>query len=471
MNLIQIQERLKDLPSSPQTMQALMAYANGASPAVPPYLALGELNRRKQMMEKAQMQQQAQGAPQGTVKDQVAQSAGIMALQQGRQQQGLQQMAQGMGQQMGQVPSQVAQAGPVQMARGGIVAFANGTEVEDIRRMADQEDANYRLQSGQGGNQDLITEVVRRATAEPPKRELPSEVKARLMRERPELFGVLNTPIGQTAMKQLEMVQEAQRAELAKQREEAAQSRPGILQLLGQAAAGTRGRSGRDALAAILGGYSDLSSKADAEERKNAQALRQKELEMMQAKADMMVKVEDLQRARAEGDIKAEADAIKEIADDAAKRGLDVAKVLREAGATQAQIENWRVTAAGEAEQRAETRRSNLAREGLDRQRLAVDRERLNRDKQEALRLRVEQQLASEGMFKNAMMMSAMLEMKPKRTPEEDAQLQGYRNYMENRRSEVERSVYGAKAAPAGAPKATAPTQVLRFDAQGRPIK
>ena len=36
MNLVQIQERLKDMPA-----QALMAYANGMNPDVPPYLALG----------------------------------------------------------------------------------------------------------------------------------------------------------------------------------------------------------------------------------------------------------------------------------------------------------------------------------------------------------------------------------------------------------------------------------------------
>jgi hypothetical protein len=34
MNLIQVQERLKDLP-----LQAIAAYANGANPDVPPYLA------------------------------------------------------------------------------------------------------------------------------------------------------------------------------------------------------------------------------------------------------------------------------------------------------------------------------------------------------------------------------------------------------------------------------------------------
>ncbi len=48
MNLIQVQEHLKDMP-----MRAIMEYANGKNPQVPPYLALGELNRRKQMEQSA----------------------------------------------------------------------------------------------------------------------------------------------------------------------------------------------------------------------------------------------------------------------------------------------------------------------------------------------------------------------------------------------------------------------------------
>lgn len=60
MNLVQIQDRLKGMP-----MQAVMAYANGQNPEVPPYLALGELNRRKQM------EQQAAQPPKASVKDEV----------------------------------------------------------------------------------------------------------------------------------------------------------------------------------------------------------------------------------------------------------------------------------------------------------------------------------------------------------------------------------------------------------------
>jgi hypothetical protein len=64
LNLVQLQERLKDVP-----MQALMSYANGMNPQIPPFLALGELNRRKKMQEGAAAEQakEMEGAP--TIQD------------------------------------------------------------------------------------------------------------------------------------------------------------------------------------------------------------------------------------------------------------------------------------------------------------------------------------------------------------------------------------------------------------------
>jgi len=76
MNLIQIQEHLKDLPT-----QAIMAYANGQNPEVPPYMALGEMNRRKNM------EQRAAQAPSGSVKDklesELAQQTALPGIGQG----------------------------------------------------------------------------------------------------------------------------------------------------------------------------------------------------------------------------------------------------------------------------------------------------------------------------------------------------------------------------------------------------
>jgi hypothetical protein len=60
MNLIEIQENLKDLP-----IQAIMGYANGQNPEVPPYMALSELSRRKAMENRATQ------APTQSVKEQL----------------------------------------------------------------------------------------------------------------------------------------------------------------------------------------------------------------------------------------------------------------------------------------------------------------------------------------------------------------------------------------------------------------
>lgn len=71
MNLFELQEQLKGLP-----MQAVMSYANGGNPQVPPYIALTELNRRKQM-ETAAAAMKPQ--PQGTVADQVKMGVASLA--------------------------------------------------------------------------------------------------------------------------------------------------------------------------------------------------------------------------------------------------------------------------------------------------------------------------------------------------------------------------------------------------------
>lgn len=127
MNLVQIQERLKDMP-----IQAVMQYANGMNPEVPPYLALGELNRRKKMEQSMQPAQ----LPQGTVKEQLENEVGLAALQKQLmnqlQTQGLrqQQAAMSQGQQMGRMPGPAPQGVPqpevpeeVEMADGGVATL------------------------------------------------------------------------------------------------------------------------------------------------------------------------------------------------------------------------------------------------------------------------------------------------------------------------------------------------------------
>lgn len=133
MNLVQIQERLKDAP-----VQAIMQYANGGNPMVPPYLALAELKRRESISQSAQSQQAMQQGQPPSVKEQIEKAAGLAALQQQMQQQGLQGlMAQARPQ---GIPENVPQprrqpesegvaglpAGDFNFADGGIVAFSKG---------------------------------------------------------------------------------------------------------------------------------------------------------------------------------------------------------------------------------------------------------------------------------------------------------------------------------------------------------
>jgi hypothetical protein len=154
MNLVQINERLKDLPP-----QVLQQYANGMNPEVPPYLALGELQRRELSQKKMAATQGGAQGQQPSIKEQVEQKAGLMALQQMQQQQVAQQQAQPQGpmptpagvpqpQQQPEAPMMAARGGlatiPVrrdmfEYARGGIIAFANGGDTMGTPSLAQQE--------------------------------------------------------------------------------------------------------------------------------------------------------------------------------------------------------------------------------------------------------------------------------------------------------------------------------------------
>jgi hypothetical protein len=146
MNLIQVQDRLKDMPT-----QAIMSYANGSNPDVPPYLALGELNRRKQMEQK-QVQ-----APQGTVKDQIEQSVKLAQAQKAAQAQGQQKMTEAMGAQQSPVPGGTPQpqeqpeagiaqlpTGPMNFRDGGIVSFADNPNQPASENMPSDEEERQR---------------------------------------------------------------------------------------------------------------------------------------------------------------------------------------------------------------------------------------------------------------------------------------------------------------------------------------
>ena len=115
LNLVQLQDRLRDVP-----MQALMQYANGSNPQIPPFLALTELNRRKKMQEGAAAEQakEMEGAP--TVKEQIEQAAGLIALQGNRQQQASRQQA-GIQAAMPMAAPNTTTSEPAQLAGGGFI--------------------------------------------------------------------------------------------------------------------------------------------------------------------------------------------------------------------------------------------------------------------------------------------------------------------------------------------------------------
>jgi hypothetical protein len=352
MNLIQIQDKLKSLPNDPRVMQMLTAYANGQNPQVPPYLALGELNRRKGEMERAQMEKAGQ-PPGGTVKDQIEQQTGVMALQQGRQQQAMQQMAQQAAAGGGApVPQGIPQPAPQAqaMAGGGLASLApkgyRSGGVIAFRKAGSVDAAVEEEDESGGGDEDekstgeyatdakamlaqLMQEAAARRNMKAPTADTPLENRKKMVEADPERYGILDKPVGEGALARLEELQNARRAELATQKEELTKSKPGILQLLGQAAMGSRGQKGGSALASILGGYSELSSGAEAKQLQQEQALRARELELQQAKAEAMNKVDDLRRAQAEGDIAGEQKAKMSLAQIAKDHNVSLNNLLR----------------------------------------------------------------------------------------------------------------------------------------------
>ena len=123
VNLFKVQEQLKDMPQ-----QQIMAYANGSNPdMVPPYIALGEMERRTRMAKNAQTGQPPQGTVKDNLENQIKQTAGIASLGNMRQQQmGQAQAPQAMSP-PGAVPGGVPQPQPqgeppVRMAQGGLAS-------------------------------------------------------------------------------------------------------------------------------------------------------------------------------------------------------------------------------------------------------------------------------------------------------------------------------------------------------------
>jgi len=309
MNLIQIQDRLKDLPT-----QIIMGYADGGSPQVPPYLALGELNRRKQM------EKQPAQAPQGTVKDNIEQQVGLLSLQKLRQGQMAQQSAmqgaqaptipEGSPEPTEQPEEEMAMAAggltrlPVRsmnFGSGGIIAFSNGGP------SVDQEDPEKRVA---GIPFDPAT-ATRRADFAPAPQETTTArrfLEAQMVNQDrsniPEEFAPSKqTPIGQEYLNYLAERQSKFKEDEQKFKEkEAARAKRDFFQSLIESGEATRGQKG---IGALFGGFGRSAGKFanEADERQSAfDKLRQ---DRSDTDAKLKYEIENLRRAEARGDAKA----------------------------------------------------------------------------------------------------------------------------------------------------------------------
>ena len=339
MNLIQIQEHLKDLPT-----QAIMSYANGQNPQVPPYMALGEMNRRKAM------EQRAAQAPDSSVKDklesELAQQVGLPGVGQGMnmrinpagmpqpmpsaQPQMAPQMPRMQNPPMARPmpPQQMSQPGSIpagapgmaggglaelpisnrmfNYAPGGIVAFADESNQqlvlppgESVSGTYTDEQTSDKLPVGLA-NKILMDRLAGKTNLpEPVSRD---QVRAEVLASKPELAGIIDKIPGDTLTKlasQLEQQNLAQRSKF--QEGEGRQGLAALSQALIAAGEATRGQKGMGSIGAAFGGFGktyNAATAAQAERAAKQQALeRAQTIETMKLQAD----IEQMQRAFAEG--------------------------------------------------------------------------------------------------------------------------------------------------------------------------
>jgi hypothetical protein len=341
MNLIQIQEHLKDLPT-----QAIMSYANGQNPQVPPYMALGEMNRRKTM------EQRAAQAPSSSVKEQLeselAQQVALPGVGQGMNMRinpagmppPVPSAQPQMAPQMPKMPvppmapkmppQQMSQPGSIpagapgmaagglaelpvrkdifNYAPGGIVAFAD----EGLVPAAVSDEA---VSSGGAapspdmvGTDQLPVGLANKILADrlAGKSNLPQPVsreqaRAEVLAAKPELAGIIDKLPGQTLTALAAKLEEQNAAQRDRfQQGEGRQGLAALSNALISAGEATRGRKG---LGAAFGGFGksyNAATQATEERAAKQQALeRAQTIETMKLQSD----IEQMQRAFAEGRI------------------------------------------------------------------------------------------------------------------------------------------------------------------------
>ena len=231
MNLIQVAERLKDMP-----LNAVMAYANGMNPQVPPYIALSEIERRSRMQQEAASPEAGMGMGEATtVKDKLEQQVGLMGLEAQRRNAAMQQMMQSGGapSQMSGVASAPVPQEMFSAAEGGIVAFREGGdegEEEDEGDAKTEEDAQTNAEAqalassfGDVRSPQALQQLMGmmnqriRATAAPAVDPLAMRNDPEMLKKYPHL-AVLNKPIGQDMRAGLQALQAEQAKEDERQR-------------------------------------------------------------------------------------------------------------------------------------------------------------------------------------------------------------------------------------------------------------
>ena len=374
MNLIQIQEHLKELPTS-----NVVSYANGSNPDVPPYLALAELQRRNNVQQSAQQAT----PPEMSVKDQVErkaleQSANQLMADQARQQQGGQQLAQELAQPREEIPENVPQpqqpesvptyadggiaSVPVgdifKFDGGGIVTFAGGGtdtvenpfyEKEEKRKeepKAPRVKQEVRQPVKQGP--DYLRMSVEEAMKEPTMPRSPIDI----LEERKKTSPVLQKPLGadyEEAIKR-RSEQDIKDQEAFQQRQQDARKR-NFWQSLIEAGEASRLGGG---IGNVLGGFGRSYNAAQAAE--DERTARQEALRRQQGldMAKLNAEIQNLRRAEERGDI-----------DAAARHEAEIAKIKQKLSET-------RAATFGQAATTQEQMRHARAMEDLQRQQIGA---------------------------------------------------------------------------------------------------
>lgn len=353
---IRTRDRLRMLPRSgeglQQTIQYLTRAAQGGVRDVEPYIALSELNEIKRDIEAQKSAQATAGAPQTplvqSLPQQVQQSAGIAGLQAARQQKSAQDMAQGAAQAVGPIPDGTPQPVPPQEQRaglmslpagnamnfrsGGIIAFSEPTEENNNSTVTDPDDENDGDQiagldlaqvnatnaAERARMASLQKQIQDRAAMKAPRPTTDLETEMELAKKYPERFGILAKPVGEGQIERLDAYQQLVRNEMAKRRQE---NQPSLGSALIAGAEASRGQKGFGNIASILMGAGRNAEEQRLGVLKAEQAMRKEDLGLSEAKMLAMNKLQDLQRAKAEGD-----------ADKEAKARMDLAKIEKDWG-------------------------------------------------------------------------------------------------------------------------------------------